>query len=150
MSSLETNPSLFKAYLHHLIKEVARLEKNSVFFAMLEHLRVARRERRTVFLCGNGGSAANANHFATDLLFGLKKDPRSHLENCLPFRKQLFADLPGERHRIRKHLFEAAGGHRNQGGSSACLLGERQLPEHSASTGDRQGDGHHQFGISWI
>lgn len=75
MSSLETNPSLFKAYLHHLIKEVARLEKNSVFFAMLEHLRVARRERRTVFLCGNGGSAANANHFATDLLFGLKKDP---------------------------------------------------------------------------
>jgi D-sedoheptulose 7-phosphate isomerase len=36
---------------------------------------LARRERRTIFLCGNGGSAANANHFATDLLFGLEKNP---------------------------------------------------------------------------
>lgn len=42
---------------------------------MLERLREARQNRRTVFLCGNGGSAANANHFATDLLFGLGKNP---------------------------------------------------------------------------
>lgn len=42
---------------------------------MVDRLRQARLERRTVFLCGNGGSAANANHFATDLLFGLEKSP---------------------------------------------------------------------------
>jgi len=28
-------------------------------------------KRRKVFLCGNGGSAANANHLANDLLYGI-------------------------------------------------------------------------------
>lgn len=31
------------------------------------------REGRTVFLCGNGGSAANAAHLANDLLYGVAK-----------------------------------------------------------------------------
>lgn len=31
------------------------------------------RERRHVFLCGNGGSAANAIHLANDLLYGVDK-----------------------------------------------------------------------------
>lgn len=31
------------------------------------------RERRQVFLCGNGGSAANAIHLANDLLYGVDK-----------------------------------------------------------------------------
>ncbi|MEO8352930.1 MAG: SIS domain-containing protein [Chthoniobacteraceae bacterium] len=35
--------------------------------AMIETLRAAVREDRQVFVCGNGGSAANASHFATDL-----------------------------------------------------------------------------------
>ena len=34
---------------------------------MIETLRVAHREDRQIFVCGNGGSAANASHFATDL-----------------------------------------------------------------------------------
>ena len=33
-------------------------------------LRDAWRERRTVYLCGNGGSAGNANHLANDFLYG--------------------------------------------------------------------------------
>jgi D-sedoheptulose 7-phosphate isomerase len=32
------------------------------------------REQRQVFLCGNGGSAANALHLATDLMFGISKN----------------------------------------------------------------------------
>ena len=32
------------------------------------------RERRQVFLCGNGGSGANAMHLANDLVFGVAKD----------------------------------------------------------------------------
>jgi D-sedoheptulose 7-phosphate isomerase len=74
-SSLKTSSALFSEYRRHLDTELLRLKKNPVFLAMLERMRVARRERRTVYLCGNGGSAANANHFATDLLFGLEKDP---------------------------------------------------------------------------
>ena len=34
---------------------------------MIETLRTAHREDRQIFVCGNGGSAANASHFATDL-----------------------------------------------------------------------------------
>jgi D-sedoheptulose 7-phosphate isomerase len=33
----------------------------------IELLRVAHQEDRQIFVCGNGGSAANASHFATDL-----------------------------------------------------------------------------------
>ena len=68
-------PPLFTDYRRYLDVELARLEKGPGFDLVLERLREARRNRRTVFLCGNGGSAANANHFATDLLFGLDKNP---------------------------------------------------------------------------
>lgn len=34
---------------------------------LIERLRTARSESRTIFVCGNGGSAANASHFAVDL-----------------------------------------------------------------------------------
>ena len=73
--SMKPSPTLFSDYRRHLDAELLRLEKDPVFLAMLERMRLARRERRTIFLCGNGGSAANANHFATDLLFGLEKNP---------------------------------------------------------------------------
>ncbi len=33
----------------------------------IDHLRDAVRDDRQVFICGNGGSAANASHFVTDL-----------------------------------------------------------------------------------
>ena len=34
---------------------------------LIDLLRQARDDARTIFTCGNGGSAANANHFAVDL-----------------------------------------------------------------------------------
>lgn len=37
------------------------------------------RTGRQVFLCGNGGSAANAAHIANDLLYGISKTPGSGL-----------------------------------------------------------------------
>ena len=36
-------------------------------FDLVERLRTARNENRMIFVCGNGGSAANASHFAVDL-----------------------------------------------------------------------------------
>jgi len=72
---MKANSKIFEDYRHHLDGELVRLEKSYVFAKMLEKLQEARLARRTVFLCGNGGGAANANHFATDLLFGLEKNP---------------------------------------------------------------------------
>jgi D-sedoheptulose 7-phosphate isomerase len=40
---------------------------------LVETLRRCWRENRQVFLCGNGGSAANAIHLANDLLYGIDK-----------------------------------------------------------------------------
>jgi D-sedoheptulose 7-phosphate isomerase len=43
------------------------------FGTLLETLQRCWRENRQVFLCGNGGSAANAIHLANDLLYGVDK-----------------------------------------------------------------------------
>ncbi len=57
---------------HYRAELVASL--GSVDIARLEELRAllvdARAAGRTVFTCGNGGSASTASHFATDLLKG--------------------------------------------------------------------------------
>ncbi len=41
---------------------------------LAEGLHTAWKEKRRVFLCGNGGSAANAMHISNDLLYGVAKD----------------------------------------------------------------------------
>ena len=38
--------------------------------ALAEAMRSAWRDGRTIYLCGNGGSAGNANHLANDFLYG--------------------------------------------------------------------------------
>jgi len=45
----------------------------SDFAVLVEALRTCWKENRQVFLCGNGGSAANAIHLANDLLYGVDK-----------------------------------------------------------------------------
>ena len=45
----------------------------SDFNTLIETLQLCWRENRQVFLCGNGGSAANAIHLANDLLYGVDK-----------------------------------------------------------------------------
>jgi D-sedoheptulose 7-phosphate isomerase len=46
------------------------LEKNPAWPRAQEELASARKRRAKIFLAGNGGSAANANHLATDLIYG--------------------------------------------------------------------------------
>jgi len=36
--------------------------------SLITELKRVRRERKSVFICGNGGSASTANHFANDLV----------------------------------------------------------------------------------
>lgn len=43
---------------------------------LAESLNKARERKSSVFLCGNGGSAANANHWANDLIYGAGKTGR--------------------------------------------------------------------------
>jgi D-sedoheptulose 7-phosphate isomerase len=59
-------PQLYKAELLQAIESVD-LEKVS---RTIEILSQARDEGRRIFVCGNGGSASTASHFATDLVKG--------------------------------------------------------------------------------
>jgi D-sedoheptulose 7-phosphate isomerase len=47
-----------------------------VFNRLAASLNAARERKASVFLCGNGGSAANANHWANDLIYGAGKTGR--------------------------------------------------------------------------
>jgi D-sedoheptulose 7-phosphate isomerase len=46
------------------------LAKDPAWPRAQEELASSRKRRATIFLAGNGGSAANANHLATDLIYG--------------------------------------------------------------------------------
>ena len=53
-------------YLDQLVTAIQAVDKNAVR-AWIDRLARARSEGATVFVVGNGGSAATASHFATDL-----------------------------------------------------------------------------------
>lgn len=52
------------------------MARNPNWSRVCEALATARQRKATVFLAGNGGSAANANHLATDLIYGANAGKR--------------------------------------------------------------------------
>ena len=59
-----------KNYKELLVEKInLKLPKNLKI--LLKELRISLNKRNSVYLCGNGGSAANANHIANDFLYGL-------------------------------------------------------------------------------
>lgn len=63
------------SYVEQLARAFSEAEVG--FFKRLAASLNSARERKTsVFLCGNGGSAANANHWANDLIYGAGKTGR--------------------------------------------------------------------------
>lgn len=62
----------FRDYAKRLDATLALTDWDAVG-ALAEDLRGCWREGRQVFICGNGGSAANALHIANDLLYGVAK-----------------------------------------------------------------------------
>lgn len=56
-------------YREHLVRTINGMDLTRVDQA-IEWLREARDAGRTVFVCGNGGSAATASHFVCDILKG--------------------------------------------------------------------------------
>lgn len=56
-------------YKHHLLEAIDTIDLNRVTKA-IEILAEARDHARTIFVCGNGGSASTASHFACDIVKG--------------------------------------------------------------------------------
>ena len=67
-----------KSTRDHFVSYMQRIEQvsGSLDFDNIEKLRLeisrSLKEQNNLFLCGNGGSAANANHIANDLLYGIR------------------------------------------------------------------------------
>jgi D-sedoheptulose 7-phosphate isomerase len=60
-------------------------------------LAAARREKRQVFICGNGGSAATAMHWANDLLYGVNKLGHGMVRvNALPANSSVLTCLAND------------------------------------------------------
>jgi len=71
-------PDLFQNYCHSLSLTLAAIDWGCARKFGDELARI-RSEHRQVFLCGNGGSAANALHWANDLIYGAGKTGRGGL-----------------------------------------------------------------------
>jgi len=65
-----SSPTSLDQYRALLSEGLDILVKDPAWPRAQEELAAARKRRATVFLAGNGGSAANANHLATDLIYG--------------------------------------------------------------------------------
>lgn len=67
--------SIVRRYKLETVEQLESIDDTAVV-AAVEALRTAYENERTVFVIGNGGSAANANHFAAD--FGKNAVPHGH------------------------------------------------------------------------
>lgn len=67
------NSDKFKRYASS-ISEILQKADFSKINTLADSLLTAWQENRQVFICGNGGSAANALHIANDLVYGAAKD----------------------------------------------------------------------------
>ena len=61
----------YEAYLERLSRAARQINVDHVE-ALAQAMRAAWRDGGRVFLCGNGGSAANANHLANDFTCGIE------------------------------------------------------------------------------
>ncbi|MDX2187699.1 MAG: SIS domain-containing protein [Opitutaceae bacterium] len=77
-------PAFAAAYCD-LLQQTIQAHDWSDVELLAKALQTCWREQRQVFLCGNGGSAANAIHLANDLLYGVDKvNGRGLRVNALP------------------------------------------------------------------
>ena len=68
---MSSTKDCFQKYMRKLLEVSECIDFENI--EILERdLVQALKEKHHVFLCGNGGSAANANHIANDLLYGIR------------------------------------------------------------------------------
>ena len=89
------SPIFFEAYASRL-EEILRTYDWSRVKMLAEALRGAWNEGHRVFLCGNGGSAANAMHIANDLLFGISKEGMGIRVSALPSNSSIVTCLAND------------------------------------------------------
>lgn len=69
MSSFSQHAQHYSNRLHDILKDFDWRHLNSLCGDLL----TAWQDKTAVYICGNGGSANNANHIANDMIYGLSK-----------------------------------------------------------------------------
>lgn len=64
--------SLTEQYISRLI-QVIKTDKNKEINLLYNQILKTWKNKKTIYVCGNGGSAGNANHIANDLIFAAGK-----------------------------------------------------------------------------
>jgi D-sedoheptulose 7-phosphate isomerase len=67
MNSKFDSKIFIKSYFEKLYKTLAQDHSDKILH-LYKMLSQARKQNKSIFICGNGGSAGNANHIANDLL----------------------------------------------------------------------------------
>ena len=75
--------NIISKYKNTLIQALDLIEDDKVDL-LVEHIFEAHQNMRRIFICGNGGSAANALHIANDLLYGVNPNGRAINIEALP------------------------------------------------------------------
>ena len=71
------NPvTLLHKYQELILQGFQVLTKDPAWPKACEHFEKLRQNKKNLFLAGNGGSAANANHLANDLIYGVNQHGR--------------------------------------------------------------------------
>jgi D-sedoheptulose 7-phosphate isomerase len=74
--SMEPTEQILEKYRNLLVKGFDTLATNPFWPRIQEEFARVRKRGAGVFLAGNGGSAANANHLANDLIYGVNQHGR--------------------------------------------------------------------------
>jgi D-sedoheptulose 7-phosphate isomerase len=89
-------PPFVHTYQKTLLQALKSQDWDNVVL-LAEMLQLCWRERRQIFLCGNGGSAANAIHLANDFLYGIDKaEGRGLRVSALPANQAVMTCLAND------------------------------------------------------
>lgn len=90
------NELLFNEYLGNLTTTIQNIETNYIL-DLARTIREIWAKNHQIFLCGNGGSAANAIHIANDLFYGIAKDTgKGTRAHALPANQSILTCLAND------------------------------------------------------
>ncbi len=87
--------NLYRTYLKRLTSLIEVMPIGAIQHLALQ-LQIAWLKNQQVFLCGNGGSAANALHIANDLLYGIATDTKGIRAHALSASQPIITCLAND------------------------------------------------------
>jgi D-sedoheptulose 7-phosphate isomerase len=75
---MKTYPYIIETYIEDLKTVLDQISRQDLL-AIIEALSKARQEGRTIYICGNGGSASTASHMVCDLSKNTRRDDAKRL-----------------------------------------------------------------------